>query len=145
MKKTRATITSMTDDSNSLNDDDPPPPKKKKQKDDGSVDEEPETLPAAKNTAWLLDLPDEILLRNIIPFVGDYQYRFVGLVNHAFHDAYVAVYPKKRTYYTILTKEHLKICYEENHCMASLPILFPLLAKKGDLEMTLHRSGSTCQ
>jgi hypothetical protein len=121
----RSAIKGAKDDPTPLNNEDAFPPKNKKK--DCYVQEEPES----NNTSWLFDLPDEVLLRNIIPFIGDYQYRFVGLVNHDLHDAYVKVYPKKQTYYSTLTKEHIKICYEENHCLHRSPCYFPFWRRKG--------------
>jgi hypothetical protein len=78
-------------------------------------------------------IPPEIFTDIIIPFIGDYYYRFVGMVNHVFHDAYVSAFPKKRTHFNVTTKEHAIICYQESDRDISFPILCPLLARKGDL------------
>jgi Ankyrin repeats (many copies) len=84
------------------------------------------------------DIPPDLFTNIVVPFVGDYQYRFVGMVNHTFHDAYVKVFPQKRTHFNAATMEHAVLCYQENNRDISLPILCPLLARKGDLGTLQH-------
>jgi hypothetical protein len=79
------------------------------------------------------DIPTEVLTNSILPLVGDYQYRFVGPVNHALHDAYVAAFPKKRTRSSIATQKLTLFCYHDRHRIPSLLSLYPKLARKGDL------------
>jgi hypothetical protein len=51
-------------------------------------------------------LPMELIARHIIPFVGDYQYRFVGRVNRKLHQAYITTFPSKLTYLNMSTISH---------------------------------------
>jgi hypothetical protein len=60
------------------------------------------------------DIPSELFIRHILPFVGDHQYRFVAAVNRNFHTAYVTIFPKKVTRFNVSTIEHAKICFDEN-------------------------------
>jgi hypothetical protein len=57
------------------------------------------TAPATMmmTTTTLEHLPPDLLSYNILSFVGKHQYRFVGGVNHLFRNAYIAVFPKKKT------------------------------------------------
>jgi hypothetical protein len=53
------------------------------------------------------------ILKNIVSFIGEYQYRFVAAINKDFHIAYVQLYSNnKETYYNASTVEHAKICLE---------------------------------
>jgi hypothetical protein len=59
------------------------------------------------------DLHIDILIVRILPFVGDYQFRYVAGVNRKFHEAYTFAFPKKRSHYNANTIEHAKICHED--------------------------------
>jgi hypothetical protein len=48
---------------------------------------------AKETTLTLEDIPTELFIQHILPFVGDYQYRFVASVNRNFHTAYVTAFP----------------------------------------------------
>jgi hypothetical protein len=67
-----------------------------------------------ETTPTLEDIPSELFIRHILPFVGHRQYRFVAAVNRNFHTAYVTVFPKKLTCVNVSTIEHAKICFDEN-------------------------------
>jgi hypothetical protein len=68
---------------------------------------------AKETTSTLEDIPSELFIQYILPFVGRHQYRFVAAVNHNFHTAYVTAFPKKATCYNVSTMEHAKICFDE--------------------------------
>jgi hypothetical protein len=61
----------------------------------------------------LEDIPSELFIQYILPFVGRHQYRFVAAVNRNFHTAYVTAFPKKVTRFNVSTIEHAKICFDE--------------------------------
>jgi hypothetical protein len=81
-------------------------PEKRSKTDDATA------CPATMMTT-LEHLPPDIFSHNILSFIGANQYRFVGGVNHLFRNAYVALFPKKRTLYNVLTIQHAKICYDD--------------------------------
>jgi Ankyrin repeats (many copies) len=56
---------------------------------------------------------NESVLKHILSFVGDKQYRFIAGVNHTFHDAYSALHPSKETYCNASTMKHMMFCYNE--------------------------------
>ena len=58
-------------------------------------------------------LDDGNLLRNVLSYVGKNQYRFIGTVDHTFHDTYVSLHPEKTTQYNVSTMEHAAICCNE--------------------------------
>jgi hypothetical protein len=71
---------------------------------------------AAKETKPTLeDIPSELFIQQILPFVGRHQYRFVAAVNRSFHTAYLTSFPKKVTRFNVSTIEHAKICFD--HCV----------------------------
>jgi Ankyrin repeats (3 copies) len=108
----------------------------KKRKKNSEAEEDPNTSNDVKSDTFsLVDIPSDILVRSIIPFIGEFQYLFVSLVNHAMRDAYGTAYPKKQTLYSTLTKDLTKISYEDSHRVVSLLVLYPMLAREGDLEM----------
>jgi hypothetical protein len=54
------------------------------------------------------------ILRHILSFVGDNQYRFVASINQTFKAGYLQLYKNNRqTYYNFSTIEHADICMEE--------------------------------
>ena len=91
--------------------------------------------PRTEDIPALKGIPDHIFEDLILPFIGDYHYRFVGLVSHAFQEAYLGKFPRKRTRLNASTMEHVKICYQEVDREISLPRLCSLIAVKGDLEL----------
>ena len=58
-------------------------------------------------------ITDDIILQNILSFVGKYHYRFVGSVNHHFRMSYVSLYPQKTTKINASTIKHAKLCLED--------------------------------
>jgi hypothetical protein len=61
----------------------------------------------------LEDIPSELFIQYILPFVGRRQFRFVAAVNHNFHTAYTTVFPEKVTCFNTSSVEHAKICSNE--------------------------------
>ena len=54
------------------------------------------------------------VLKHVVSFVGDKQYRFVASINRRFKDAYVEAFPgTKRTAMNACTLKHAKICWNE--------------------------------
>jgi hypothetical protein len=68
---------------------------------------------AKETTPTFDDIPSEVFIQYILPFVGRHQYRFVAAVDRYFHTAYVAAFPEKVTCYDASTIEHAKICFNE--------------------------------
>jgi hypothetical protein len=97
---------------------------------------------AKETTPTLEDIPSELFIQHILPFVGRRQYRFVATVNHNFHTAYVTAFSEKVTCFNVPTIEHAKICFDEwkgNYCYPR--ILCCIAARKGNLTvLKLFRS-----
>jgi hypothetical protein len=65
-------------------------------------------------TIWQDLLSSQDLLLQILPFVGDHQYRFIGAVNHAFQDAYLSLFPDcKKTYYNVSSIKLAEFCWND--------------------------------
>jgi hypothetical protein len=95
----------------------------------------------------LEDIPSELFIRHILPFVGRRQYRFVAAVNHNFHTAYVTVFPGKLTCINVSTIEHAKICFDEikGDCDHHPCILCCTAASKGNITVLKYlRSIESC-
>jgi hypothetical protein len=60
-------------------------------------------------------LEDSNLLKHILSFVGDKQYRFIASISKTFQSVYVHLFPEnnKSTYINASTIKHAKICTEE--------------------------------
>jgi hypothetical protein len=69
---------------------------------------------AKETTPTLGDIPSELFIQYILPFVGFHQNRFMAAVNHSFHTAYLAAFPEKETRFNLSTMEHVKIRSDEN-------------------------------
>jgi hypothetical protein len=101
------------------------------------------TAPATMMMMTTLEhLPPDILSYNILSFVGENQYRFVGGVNHLFRNAYVAVFPKKVTSYNVLTIQHAKICYND---IVTYPFKQTSLVKSSLLRRGPNRQETLCK
>jgi hypothetical protein len=88
------------------------------------------------STMTTLDsLPLELTARHIIPFVGDYQYRFVGSVNRKLHHAYSMTFPSKQTYVNMSTIPHSKICWNESTLSSpsASPMFWRVAVRHGNL------------
>jgi hypothetical protein len=59
------------------------------------------------------DVPLEVLMNFIVPYVGDHQFRYVAAVNRKFYAAYTSVYNERNTYYNLSSLDHAKLCYED--------------------------------
>jgi hypothetical protein len=70
---------------------------------------------AVRPTSNTEDFPitDDLLLQNILSFVGEYHYRFVGSVNRHFQQLYTSLYPEKTTKFNASTMELAKLCRED--------------------------------
>lgn len=63
------------------------------------------------------DLPLNLLEKYVLAFVGNNQYRFVGMVCKKFKNAYVKKFPDKTTQYNMSSMKHASICFEEAPAM----------------------------
>jgi hypothetical protein len=61
---------------------------------------------------WM-DMPLDFWSNHVFPFVGNFQYRFVGGVCRTFQQAYTKLFPEKITAYNLSSFETWKICYDE--------------------------------
>ena len=55
----------------------------------------------------------DILIDHILPYVGEYQFRFIALVNRYMYDVYTTAFPSKSTKFNDDTKELTDICIRE--------------------------------
>jgi hypothetical protein len=107
-------------------------------------------LPSADTKATtqiptLEDIPSELFIRHILPFVGRHQYRFVAAVNRNFHTAYVTAFPKKVTRVNVSTIEHAKICFAEKKGNYHHPcILCRMAAREGNLSVLKYLRSIHC-
>jgi hypothetical protein len=58
-------------------------------------------------------LPWKDLLPQILTFVGDHHYRYIGAVNHAFRAAYVAHFPSKKTHFNVSSVAMAQLCMND--------------------------------
>ena len=58
-------------------------------------------------------LPLNDLLLQILAFVGDRNYRFVGSVNHSFREAYATLFPYKETNLNVSSKALAELCMND--------------------------------
>jgi hypothetical protein len=93
------------------------------------------------------DIPSELFIQYILPFVGRHQYRFVAAVNHNFHTAYVTAFPKKVTRFNVSTIEHAKICFDEWKIMEYLhqSFLCDIAAREGNLSVLKYLRSIQCE
>ena len=54
---------------------------------------------------------DDSLLKNILSYVGDFQFLFIGSVNPTFEKSYASLFPTKSTYINASTIEHAMFCW----------------------------------
>jgi hypothetical protein len=100
---------------------------------------------AKETTPTLEDIPLELFIQYILPFVGRHQYRFVAGVNHNFHTAYLTVFPKKVTRFKLSTMEHAKICFDEIKRHYYHPrILCCIAARQGNLAVLKYLRSIQC-
>jgi hypothetical protein len=100
---------------------------------------------AKETTPTLEDIPSELFIQYILPFVGDHQYRFVAAVNRNFHTAYVAAFPIKETRFNVSTIEHAKICFDENKGdFYDKGMLCDIAAREGNLTVLKYLRSIQC-
>jgi hypothetical protein len=100
---------------------------------------------AKETTPTLEDIPSELFIQYILPFVGRRQYRFVAAVNRNFHTAYVTAFPEKVTHYNVSTIEHAKIYYDDIMDHSSLQnILCCTAARDGNLTVLKYLRSIQC-
>jgi hypothetical protein len=93
----------------------------------------------------LENIPSELFIQYILPFVGRHQYLFVAAVNHHFHAAYLTVFPKKVTRFNVSTIEHAKICYDDFMNLSSVQhILCYTAAREGNLSVLKYLRSLGC-
>jgi hypothetical protein len=84
---------------------------------------------------------DSCLLKCILSFVGNNQYRFVALINKEFQNVYLQLFPgNKSTYDNASTVEHAKICIAECRRIRSLrnATLCNSAVRHGDVSTLLY-------
>jgi hypothetical protein len=102
-------------------------------------------LLSTATTTTLEDIPSEVFIQYILPFVGRHQYRFVAAVNRNFHTAYVTAFPKKMTRFNLSTMEHAKICSNEIKGKYHLQcILCSIAARDGNLAVLKYLRSIQC-
>lgn len=84
----------------------------------------------SREITLLLVCNDENLLRIILSFVGNFQYRWIGSVNRTFNKVYVELFPWKYTYYSAMTLGHAKTCFQESYKRQTL---YEQAAKYGNI------------
>jgi hypothetical protein len=100
---------------------------------------------ATTQISTLEDIPSELFIQYILPFVGRHQYRFVAAVNRNFHTAYVTAFPEKLTFYNVSTIEHAKICYDDLTNLSSPQhILCCTAAREGNLSVLKYLRSLGC-
>jgi hypothetical protein len=62
--------------------------------------------------ATMDNLQNDIMISQILPFIGDGNYRYIGLVNRKIHQNYTTLYPTKTTYYNGSTIAHARLCFQ---------------------------------
>lgn len=55
----------------------------------------------------------DVLIAHVLPYVGDYQFRFVAAVNKSMYHAYTTAFPSKETKFIDDTKEMADVCVRE--------------------------------
>jgi hypothetical protein len=76
------------------------------------------------------------ILQRIVAFVGTNQYRFVAVINHTFHTAYMQTFPhnSKKTIINASTILHAKICMlESQYQKRTCSVLCTSAARHGSL------------
>jgi hypothetical protein len=96
-------------------------------------------------------LDDDNILRDILSYVGEDQYRFVATVNRNFRNTYVSLYPDKTTFLNVSTMGHATICCQEicdreySHCEERYRfILCKNATKMGDLSILKFLYSNDC-
>jgi hypothetical protein len=56
------------------------------------------------------NIPNDIMINQILPFIGDGHYQYIGLVNRNFRQTYTTLYPTKTTYCNGSTIAHARFC-----------------------------------
>jgi hypothetical protein len=100
---------------------------------------------AKETTPTLEDLPSELFIHHILPFVGRHQYRFVAAVNRNFRAAYVTAFPKKVTCFNVSTIEHARICFLEMRHLHQYLILWNVAAREGNLTVMKYLNSVPCE
>jgi hypothetical protein len=54
---------------------------------------------------------NDLILQNILSFVGSHEYLFIASINHTFRIAYTTLYPNQITHFDGSTMKCLKFCY----------------------------------
>jgi hypothetical protein len=67
---------------------------------------------------------EDILTRNIFPFVGKNQFRFIGTVNKRFRTAYTTLFSMTTTYDQVATVEQARLCYNDIEKISLQPQIF---------------------
>jgi hypothetical protein len=91
-------------------------------------------------------IPLDVFMNQILLFVGDNQYRFVGAVNQYFQKSYIALFPKKSTHYNVSTLAHAKLCFDDiTHDIWQQIILCKQAARDGNLPVLQHLHSFHCE
>jgi hypothetical protein len=88
--------------------------------------------PSSDKDIFSIVFNDENLMRNILTCVGNFQYRWVGMVDRKFKKQYLKLFPWKYTHYCALTVGHTKVCLQESK---KHNYLYIQAAKTGNIEV----------
>jgi hypothetical protein len=97
-----------------------------------SEDGKPAKSPSTEVPCWN-NMCTDIWMRNVLPFIGRNQYRFVGAVNRHFRTTYLAAFSSTTTTYKEITSmEQAILCYSDlNESPVQLETLWKVLAAQG--------------
>jgi hypothetical protein len=111
-------------------------PRRKKQKLTTTLDVESSPSEVVPSVVVCVEqtFQNDLLLQNIVSFVGEYQYLFVASINHTFHDAYITLFPSKETHYNGSTMKLLKFCYNKKFTSKEKHDLLQSTARYGNIE-----------
>jgi hypothetical protein len=90
---------------------------------------------------------DDILTRNILPFVGANQFRFVGAVNRRLRTVYLSLFSPTTTYDYVTSVEHAHLCYYDFFrypASTQLKILGKVAAKHNYLNVLKYLLRQNC-
>jgi hypothetical protein len=84
------------------------------------------------------------IIKQILLFVGNNQYRFVAAINKDFHTVYLQLYSNNtQTYFNISTQNHIEICATESQSAERLNgTLCTLAARHGNLSALQYLQGN---
>jgi hypothetical protein len=93
----------------------------------------------------LNDIPLDIYMNYIVPFIGKYPYCFVAIGIQNFQNAYITVFPQEREYISFATVKDAKIyCDSTVHPFYHQRRLCEKVARKGNLTVLMYLRSVGC-